>query len=746
MIISITMPSNIIKEEILSSSSYQKGDRLVIRFDDEYYLGTVSKSGAKIYVRFDDGDKESFPKNSKKIIGIGVKQKRKKSFSKKNLDRYLVGKMKKDIYIEIPKKVNWKNLKKNPKNYIKNSPLHILVLIKEKSSEQYYHTGKTLIPDNIYDMVEDAIRDINPKHPTLKKVGAPLPPSVGKVNLPFPMPSLDKIKPDNNSVDKFATKFPGPYVLSDKMDGTSLELIGTKKGWEIYKRGEESIGSDVTTLAPYIKLPKVKVGVALRAEAEITNSKFNKFYKDASENPRNFVSGLLNPKRLEVGKGTGDIRVIAYELFKPRVKPSKQLKKLKSLGFKIAPYKLVDKIDSNILSTLLERRKKASPFDIDGIVVTQDKVHPIAKTNPDWSKSFKMVMDDQIATVKIIKIQWNKSKHGEFRPRIFVTPVRLGGVTVKHCSGFNAFFITHGYKIDEVDKPEKPLGPGAKLRIVRSGDVIPHILEIVKGVKKPQMPKEKYIWENAGVHVRMATKKGMDVVDVKRLNHFFSTLGVEGMKEGTIRQLYDDGLDTIQKIIKASNKRIAKIPGLGNKKANTIRNEIEKAFKGAELHRLMFASGAFPKDLGSQRIKLVLNKYPNILKKKYKPNELIIKLEENIDGFSTKLASSFVKGLPKFKKFLERLPEINYIKPKKIKKVGSKLENETIVFTKFRDKDLARLIEKNGGKVGSGVSSKTTILLVKDIISDSNKVQKAKALGIKIMTAPTFKSKYNLGV
>ena len=78
-------------------------------------------------------------------------------------------------------------------------------------------------------------------------------------------------------------------------------------------------------------------------------------------------------------------------------------------------------------------------------------------------------------------------------------------------------------------------------------------------------------------------------------------------------------------------------------------------------------------------------------------------------------------------------------------KGGSSLAGEQVVMTGFRDAGLESLIKENGGAVGSGVSGKTTILLVKDLDSGSSKVTKARSMGIPIMLPNAFRAKYKLG-
>ena len=729
MRISITMPSNIIKEEILSASSYQKGDRVVVRFDDEYYLGTVSKSGAKIYVRFDDGDKESFPKNSKKIIGIGVKQKRKKSFSKKNLDKYLKGRMKKS---KSKKNIDWKDLKKNPNDYLDTVNTKQIISILKKASEVYYNTGENLISDYIYDLVEKELKNRDPNNKYLKKIGSPA--KEGKQKLPYYMGSLSKVKPDDNSLIKWVDKYPGPYLVSDKMDGVSLLIHGDEDRWNLYTRGDGKKGLNVTHISPYLKLPKPKNGVAVRAEALMKMSTFKKYFKDTAANPRNLASGLLNRKDPDK-KGSRNLTVIAYELINPLSKPSSQMKKLKTMGFKTAPHRIMEKVSPSTLTKLLESRKGSSSYEIDGLVIIPDKKYKRATSdNPKYSVAYKIMTSDQIGTGKVKKILWQTSKHGYLTPVIEIEPVKLGGVTIKHITAYNAKYIL-----------DNGIGKGSVIRFIRSGDVIPKITEVLKKVK-PSLPNKNFEWTDSGVDIYLANKEESETVVTKLLTHFFRTIGLENIQLGIITKLHDNGMKTVFDIVNANKKKLMKVPGIQDKIADKIINGIKEALTDIPLYKLMFASNAFGRDLGSRRIKLVLDKYPKIMESNWDKEEMLVRLLE-IPGFSDKLANAFIIGLPKFKKFMNKFPSdkvtIAKIK-KKPKSSSSILDGEAICFTGFRDRDLQSRIENNGGTIKSGVSGNTTILLIKDIDSISSKARKARALGIKIMTPDTFVKKYGI--
>jgi NAD-dependent DNA ligase len=117
-----------------------------------------------------------------------------------------------------------------------------------------------------------------------------------------------------------------------------------------------------------------------------------------------------------------------------------------------------------------------------------------------------------------------------------------------------------------------------------------------------------------------------------------------------------------------------------------------------------------------------------------------------IDGFEEKTAKIFLSGLEKFKKWVieNKLYYADPLKKSNEKKNSGKLANMTIVMTGFRDKSLEELIVSEGGTNTSSVSSKTSLLLIKDINEGGSKIEKARSLKIHIMNVEDFKKKYNL--
>ncbi len=139
---------------------------------------------------------------------------------------------------------------------------------------------------------------------------------------------------------------------------------------------------------------------------------------------------------------------------------------------------------------------------------------------------------------------------------------------------------------------------------------------------------------------------------------------------------------------------------------------------------------------------MIVRKYPRIMTFTNLSNDQLLQKVMQIKGFKEKTASLFVMGLKKFAKFMAKLP-VKIKVEKRIKAISGKLQGHKICFTGFRNADLEKEIEANGGKLASGVNRDTTILLYAPG-KNSSKMQKAQSLGIKMFTEDQFKKKFNL--
>ncbi len=645
-------------------------------------------------------------------------------------------------YNKIIQELN-KNLDETSKKLNEKELEKVLTIL----SESYYNDGVSLVSDEVFDLLKDELKKKNPNSKFLLQVGAPI--SKDKVKLPFPMGSLNKIKPDSNELDKFKKKYKGNYIISDKLDGISGQIYKNSEGkLKLYTRGDGEYGQDISHLIEYIfskdeikRMNKMQNEYSIRGEIILSKKNFTKFSKEF-KNARNAIAGLVNSKNINVELAE-HTDFIAYALLHPRKKIDEQMKELEKIKLNVVSYqklKFDDLNNENLTKILLDRREK-SEYEIDGIVVVDSSnVYEHEAGYPEYAFAFKAALNDQMAEAIVVDVIWEPSMDGFLKPKVKINPVNLVGVTVTFATGFHAKFIS-----------DNVIGPGAVIKIIRSGDVIPHILEVVKPATsgEPKMPDVAYKWNETKVNILLKNISGAqgDIVKVKLLDHFFSTLGVKHISTGILTKFVDEGFDSVAKILKADKKELAQIEGLGDKVIKKIFDNIYDAFKNMKLEEFMDASHLFGTGVGTRKVKLIIDEHPDIMTKNYSDDELR-KMILDIKGFSDITTNKFIDNFDEFKKFYKEIN--NIVKIEHIVKIQKKKENDnalfkdmSIVFTGFRDKDLEDFITENGGKVSSSVSKNTSILIHADDTDEaSSKLTKAKEIGVKTMSKSDFIKKY----
>lgn len=359
--------------------------------------------------------------------------------------------------------------------------------------------------------------------------------------------------------------------------------------------------------------------------------------------------------------------------------------------------------------------------------------------NPKWARAIKPDREQQIMKVGTVKeVVLTISKRGILKPvAVLKTPLDFGGVAVSKMTMHNA-----GYVRDEA------VTAGAKLSVIRSGDVIPYILSVdsVKG-KKAAFPKvcphckTSLKWSDTDLYCPKATCEGRTLANVKG---FFSIVEVDGLSDGIIDVLNDAGYTTIKSVLTLTRAKLLKIDGFATKRATALANGLAECCQDIPFATLAHASGIFATEvtgLGSRKLSAI---EAGIGLDRILTDKNFDGLRKDVlalDGFALGTAKLFVKALPAFRAFLASLATedlVSFTRPKKA--ASSKLKGKVFVFTGFRDADTERLIEKHGGKVGSSVSKTTTLLFFKDG-STSGKISAATKLGVKSISQSKAKAK-----
>uniref|UniRef100_A0A6C0AXS7 DNA polymerase beta n=1 Tax=viral metagenome TaxID=1070528 RepID=A0A6C0AXS7_9ZZZZ len=622
-----------------------------------------------------------------------------------------------------------------------------LTTIIHTANNAYYCDEEPILTDNLYDILIEYMLEKYPKNTVAKEghTNCDVIVEKNKVKLPYELWSMDKLKPTTDAVNKWIKKYSGPYVISCKLDGISALYISGKKSNEakLYTRGNGIYGQDITHLIPSIiwknkSINDFEISFAIRGEIIIKKSVFEKKYADKFANPRNFVAGIVNKKSINHDI-LSDLDFVPYEVIKPEIKPSEQMGFL--LSEWVSPpvnFVIERKISNENLSELLLEWREKYDYEIDGVIVVNDEIYPRPEKNPEYAFAFKMVISDQIAEAKVVDVIWTPSKDGYLKPRVRIEPIVLGGVKIEYATGFNAKFIK-----------DNNIGIGALVSIVRSGDVIPHIVSVVEPAEMPKMPDGLFEWNDTGVDAILIDKDDNSVVREKNITSFFKGLQITGLGSGIIKNIINAGFDTVPKIIAMNKKDFLKVEGFKEKLASKIFNGIKEKVDGASLVELMAASNIFGRGFGERRFQTILKIYPDILISNISDKEKINMLIK-IDGLANKTAQNFVEKIPNFIEFMNDagLEGTLYNVSSNISTKETEFNEENplwekkIVMTGFRDKELMEKIKSVGGEIAASVSKNTFLVLVKDKDVDTSKVDEAKKLGLPIMTPNEFTNKY----
>jgi NAD-dependent DNA ligase len=580
-----------------------------------------------------------------------------------------------------------------------------------EAADIYYNTGKPSMGDDAYDALRDQLEEMDPENPFLKEVGAP--PKDKAVKLPFIMASLNKIKPGTGAVGAYAAKAgQKAWVLSEKLDGISALWYGGK----LYLRGDGQNGVDVSIFAPYIQGLKACDQMAVRGELITPRGVVE------GTLARSWVNGQLHQKK-PIPEELRKIRFVAYEIVNQELGPVTQFSVLKKAGFMV-PWTLLvgGKLTDETLSSKLVERREKSEYDTDGIVVSENIVVEIPKTvkNPTHKVAFKMLLGEQCAETVIKVLEWNPSAQGYLIPRLQIEPVVVGSARIEYVTAHNARFVV-------LNK----LGPGAKIMIRRSGDVIPAVERVLQGCVEAAMPTE-FAWKWLGgaedaAHIVLDTTKTTETpkeVLKAKLVVFAKTLEIDGMGPGIASKLVEAGLTTPGKVLAAGEAKLMEAVGKAN--GAKLHAQLNALPGKATETQWMVASSILPRGVGETKLKVLFESESDPRKWSALP---VVP-----SGWSAESLNELTKCLSAYAAWrANETPQIPYpILPAGgvVTKAVAVAQKGTVCFTGIRSKDLEAKLEAAGWKIVDSVSSKTNILVVPDGPLDATgKVKKAQDLG-----------------
>ena len=603
----------------------------------------------------------------------------------------------------------------------------------KEAADAYYNTGTPILTDDQYDELREQLESLDPNNPFLTVVGSTV--KEGTVKLPVPMPSLNKIKPLTGAVGAFVAKSGdgAKWVLTEKLDGISALWIPAEK--KLYLRGDGLVGQDVSHIVPHVHGLPVRLEKGFRVRGELVIHK-----EDVAANTigRSWINGVLHrsdPDPADVAK----IRFVAYEISSGKEVGTRQeqLAALAKMRYEVPWCNVVSQLDEAILAQALKARRDLGDYDIDGIVVGQNCVPEWhswvagggALRNPKDQVAFKMVLSDQCAETTVVAVHWGLSYQGYYIPRLEIEPVRVGGAVITYVTGHNARNIV-----------DKGIGKGARIRIRRSGDVIPTIDGVLLAVTPGLPPVGTWKWASAdadAVHICTSEEKASPELLESRLKHFAVVLEIDGLGPGLVKKLVAGGVSTPRLLCEANAETLSNL--VGKKTGVSIADGLRKAMAVMTEKRLLIASGTLPRGVGETRLDTLFAVQPD-------PRCWGARLGR-IDGWSEEGLASFLKVYPQYETWRAKefpAPPYPILAPAAppVKKTAE--TKGAICFTGFRDAALERRLADAGYAVVDTVTKKTTLLVIPDAGSDSSKVEKARKAEIPIKKVSEFLREYNI--
>lgn len=472
-----------------------------------------------------------------------------------------------------------------------------LGLVVNTLDDMYYNDGTSPWSDLQYDCFIECLKsegDYNGELVDESGVGAQVNSGYNtpaSTKLPYFMASMNKYK-TIGEINNWCHKFRGPYTVTAKLDGVSAMYYKGK----LYTRGNGISGRNISYLIPFLKQNNSMASAldgdyefGLRGELIIRKSVFTEKYCSAFANSRNLVCGLLNRLYSEENEEFyKDIDFVVYDVYHYNpLQFCNKIKIIRDSSCSIVQYK--DKIGSDYLENLeflnfvLTKWKTEYDYEIDGIIVTNNKpcIHS-NDSNPDFAFAYKNnILGVEMKEAIVDKVLWNVSKDNYLKPKIKLTQkTQCNGSQVEYVTGFNAKYIL-----------QNNIKYGTVVKIGLSGNVIPHIFEIVNSDGKlPQSLWEdlthlttQKLLENIGLDNSLYgwSKNKVDLVSTNSDNYactikknmiLFQSFDIKcGLQETTLLNLYNSiGVYKLQDVLDLTVEQWEQVDKVGTKKGQKI--------------------------------------------------------------------------------------------------------------------------------------------------------------------------------
>lgn len=641
-------------------------------------------------------------------------------------------------------------------------------------NHSYYVLNQPLIGDLEFDNMLSELQKLEEKHPNLKIDGSPTERVGSDINSEFqqklhrnPMYSLsntysaNELLDFNQRIEKDAGKV--EYVCELKFDGTAISLT-YENGTLLHAitRGDGTKGDDVTANVKTIKSVPLKLHgsnipeyLEVRGEIYMPHSSFDRINTEREDigeqpfaNPRNAAAGTLKSQQSSVVAHRG-LDCFIYSLVTDAANtPSSHIESLELLrnwGFKVSSDSaLCTDIDKVLLYIeKWDTKRKTLAYDTDGVVIKVNQLSVqrglgFTAKAPRWAVAYKFKAE-RVST-ELLSVDYQVGRTGAITPVANLSPVKLAGTIVKRASLHNAEQISL-----------LGLHLGDMVYVEKGGEIIPKIVGVDTSNRNIFSQPIDYITHCPVCNTPLVREEGeakhfcpnrdhCPVQIIGRVIHFISrkAMNIDGLGDETVELLYNNSLVTnYADLYNLTREQLIPLERLGEKSADNIIKSLETS-KSVPFARVLFSLGI--RFVGETTAKKIAASLKNIDAIIGATKEELLAVEEVGDKIADSIISFFKEE--EHLELIERLKNsgLQFTEVEK-ERLSERLSGMSVLisgtFSRYSRDELKTLIEQNGGKNVSSVSSKTDLFLTGDKIGPA-KLVKAEKLGIKMISEDEF--------
>ncbi len=640
----------------------------------------------------------------------------------------------------------------------------------------YYVLDSATISDFEFDMKLKELQALETKHPEFYDASSPTLRVGGTITKNFEtvvhehrMYSLDNsyskedLEDWEKRIQKILGDAPVEFTCELKYDGASISL--TYENGQLVKgvtRGDGFQGDDVTSNIKTIRSVPLQLKgdyppkFDIRGEIVLPFEGFAKMNQERIENgedpymnPRNTASGSLKLQDSAL-VAERPLDCLLYSIVGVNLKlesQSQMLEKARDWGFKVPKAAKLCKTTEEVLEFIdhWDKHRHELPYETDGVVIKVNSIQHqeelgYTSKSPRWAMAYKFKAE-QVSTV-LNEITYQVGRTGAITPVANLEPVLLAGTTVKRASLHNA---------DQIEKLD--IREGDTVFVEKGGEIIPKIVGVDFTQRPISSQPTQYIdhcpecnsplerTEGDAKHY-CPNEYGCPPQITGRIQHYISrkAMDIEGLGGETVELLFKEGLiENYADLYLLTKEQLIPLERMAEKSAENLVKGVAESVK-IPFERVLFALGI--RFVGETVAKKLARAYKNIDSLMVATVEELMTVDEIGQRIAESVVSFFRNGINL--EIISRLRKYGV----QFEVSADKLENQTDllkgqtfvvsgVFENLSRDELKKLIEDNGGKVGSSISSKTSYLVAGDKMGPSKRT-KAESLGVPIISETDF--------